>query len=179
MNTAQSLLLVAPGELRWVTQDLPPLGPRDLLIETQAGAISLGTEVAHYLGTSRNATPPRYPSMTGYESVGVVLARGEATRRVQVGDRIVAPYGHRTHAVIPEEKAIVVPARLSDELAVLVILSGDVATGIHKLGVATREPVLVTGAGAIGLLAVFVLTTLGASAVDVVEPLAQRRALAT
>ena len=41
--------------LRWVTQDLPPLGPRDLLIETRSGAISLGTELPHYLGTSRNA----------------------------------------------------------------------------------------------------------------------------
>jgi alcohol dehydrogenase len=116
--------------------------------------------------------------MTGYENVGIVIALGPEAGRVRVGDRVVVTYGHRTHAVIPEGKAIVVPHGISDELAMLLILSGDVATGIRKLGEAIREPVLVTGAGAIGLLAVFVLTALGALAVDVVEPQADRRALA-
>jgi alcohol dehydrogenase len=175
---SRSLLLAAPRQLQWVARELPPLGPHDLLIETRAGAISIGSELPHYRGTSRNSAPATYPRMTGYENVGIVLARGAAVRRVRVGDRVVSFYGHRTHAVVPERKAIVVPPQLDDALALLLILSGDVATGVRKLGPARREPVLVTGAGAIGLLSVFVLTALGAPVVAVVEPRAARRALA-
>jgi alcohol dehydrogenase len=176
---ARSLLLTAPRQLRWVDDDLPPLGPRDLLVETRTGAISMGTELPLFAGIGRATDAPRsYPRMTGYESVGVVIARGTGVRRVRVGDRVVATYGHRTHAVVPAARAVVVPAALGDALAVLTILSGDVATGVRKLGPALRGPVLVTGAGTIGLLAVFVLTALGAPAVDVVEPRPERRALA-
>ncbi|MBD0323981.1 MAG: hypothetical protein ICV72_11440, partial [Aldersonia sp.] len=109
--------------------------------------------------------------MTGYESVGIVLERGVDVRRVRVGDRVVGFYGHRTHAVVAERKVIVVPPALPDELAIRAILSCDVAAGIAKLGEGIAEPVLVTGAGAIGLLAVFVLLRRGAPAVDVIEPL--------
>lgn len=174
----RSLLLVAPRRLVWTTDELPPLGPDELLVRTRVGAVSIGTEVPLYRGDSRNSAPATYPRMTGYESVGIVLARGANVRRVQVGDRIVGSYGHRTHAVVPERKAIVVPHSLSDELAILAILSCDVAAGIAKLGDVTREPVLVSGAGAIGLLAVFVLLRRGAPAVDVIEPRPERRAAA-
>ncbi len=171
---SQSLLLTAPERVEWVEQDLPVLGSHDLLVETRAGAISIGTELPQYRGVARGGRTS-YPRMTGYESVGTVVARGDAVRRVRVHDRVVGVYGHRTSAVIPEGRAIVVPPEIGDELAVLLILSGDVATGVRKLEAALRGSVLVTGTGAIGLLAVFVLKALGTPAVDVVEPLAERR----
>jgi alcohol dehydrogenase len=68
-----------------------------------------------------------------------------------------------------------VPEDVSDGLALLAILSCDVAKGIRKVAPSPEEPVLVTGAGAIGLLTVFVLRAYGTRNVDVVEPLAQRR----
>lgn len=176
--TGRALLLIAPRQLRWVEEVLPPIGPHDLLVETRVGAVSLGAELPQYRGDARSSAPLSYPRMTGYESLGIVLARGAMVREVQVGQRVVACYGHRTHAVIPANRVIVVPRDVSDELALLVILSGDVATGVRKLGPILHEPILVTGAGAIGLLAVFVLAALGASAVDVIEPQSDRRAKA-
>jgi alcohol dehydrogenase len=115
--------------------------------------------------------------MTGYENVAVVRACGAAVRHLRPGDRVVATYGHRSHAVIPAHKAVPVPEGIADELAILNVLSGDVATGIARLGT-PPESVLVTGAGAIGLLAVFVLRALGVAHIDVVEPDAGRRDLA-
>jgi alcohol dehydrogenase len=175
---SQSLMLVAPHQMSWIEQDLPPVGPRDLLVETSLGAISIGAELPQFRGDARSIVPERYPRMTGYESLGIVRERGAAVRRFKVGDRVVASYGHRTHAVVPIKHAIRVPPDIGDELAVLVILSGDVAAGIRKLGPALKGSVLVTGAGAIGLLAVFVLTALGAPVVDVVEPRAVQREMA-
>lgn len=173
----QSLFLHAPHDLRWVAAPLPTLGPDDLLVTTLAGAISSGTELPLYAGTARNAGPPAYPLMTGYESLAVVRARGSAVQGHPVGSRIVSTYGHRDHAIVPAQKAIPVPTGISDEAALLLILSGDVATGIRRLG-PTPASALVTGAGTIGLLAVFVLAALGTPVVDVVEPDRRRHAIA-
>lgn len=176
---SHALVVTAPRTLQWVEEELPPVGPNDVLVETSSGAISIGAELPEYRGDARSNAPATYPRMTGYESLGVVRARGTAVRQVQVGDRVAAFYGHRTHMVTPVDRVIPVPPDIRDELALLLILSGDVATGVRKLGPALREPVLITGAGAIGLLAIFVLTALGAPAVDVIEPQARRRTMAT
>lgn len=175
---ARSLLLHAPERLVWVAERLPPPGPREILIETTVGAISGGTELPLYRGTSRDLVAPHFPRMTGYESVGIVRARGAAVEHPALGARVVATYGHRTGAIVPAAEAVPIPGTIDDATALLLILSGDVATGIGKLGTSPREPILVTGAGTIGLLAVFTLARLGATAIDVIELQANRRDLA-
>lgn len=101
-----SLLLMAPGQLAWVAETLPLLKADEVLVQTKAGAISIGTELPQYLGTARSTTLPHYPKMTGYESIGTVIACGSAIQRLRLGDRVVAFYGHRTHAIVPEAKVI-------------------------------------------------------------------------
>jgi alcohol dehydrogenase len=174
----RSLLLTGPRQLAWVADELPAPGPREVLVRTTTGAVSIGTELPQYLGTEREIVARRYPRMTGYESVGEVIACGVEVEGLAPGDRVVAFYGHRTHALVPEARAIRVSAGISDPLALLVILTCDVAKGIRKLAPRQDEPALVTGAGAIGLLTLWVLRAYGARAVDVVEPLLGRRELA-
>lgn len=174
----RSLLLTGPERLEWVEEELPPLQPDELLIQTDAGAISIGAELQQYRGNARHSAPARYPHMTGYESVGKVIACGAQVQRFSLGDRVVAFYGHRTHGIIAEARAIQVPEGVSDALALLAILTCDVAKGIRKLAPQYDQAVLVNGAGAIGLLTLFLLRAIGVQAVDVVEPLAERRARA-
>jgi alcohol dehydrogenase len=174
----QSLLLVAPRQLEWVTEELPPLRPNEVLVQTTAGAISIGSELPRYCGTARSTQPASYPQMTGYESTGTIVACGSAVQRLRIGERVVAFYGHRTHAIVPEAKAIAVPAGISDALALLAILTCDVSKGIRKVSIKTGELVLLTGAGAIGLLTIFILKAMGIEAIDIVEPRAERQTLA-
>lgn len=174
----RSLLLTGPRRLEWATEGLPPPSSEEVLVRTDAGSISIGSELPLYRGDARSVSPIRYPLMTGYENVGVVVECGDDVRNVRPGQRVFASYGHRTHGVLPEEKVVEVPEDVSDGLALLAILSCDVAKGIRKVAPSPEEPVLVTGAGAIGLLTVFVLRAYGARDVDVIEPLAQRRTLA-
>lgn len=108
----------------------------------------------------------------------MVTACGAAVEGVAVGDRVVAFYGHRTLGIVPARKAIQVPAGVSDAVALLAILTCDVAKGIRTLAPKPEEPTLITGAGAIGLLTLWVLRAYGVLAVDVTEPSAERRALA-
>jgi alcohol dehydrogenase len=90
----------------------------------------------------------------------------------------VAFYGHRTLGVVLERNAVKIPGSIPDTLALLAVLTCDVAKGVRKLAPQPEEPVLVTGAGAIGLLTLWVLRAYGVQRVDIVEPRAERRALA-
>ena len=156
----KSLLLAAPRQLEWVSEDLPPLQPHEVLIQTTAGAISTGSELPIYCGTARSTEPIRYPRMTGYESTGVVIGCGSNVKRFQVGDRVIAFYGHRTCAIVSGAKAIAVPDNVPDALALLSILTCDVSKGIRKVAPQPDESVLITGAGTIGLLTIFMLKAL-------------------
>lgn len=174
----QSLLLVAPEHLEWAAEELPLLQSDEILVRTTSGAISIGAELPQYCGIARHSEPARYPRMTGYESVGTIIACGSAVERLHIGERVVAFYGHRTHGIVPERKAIPVPDDISDALALLTILTCDVTKGIRKIAPAQNEPVQVTGAGAIGLLTIFMLKTSGEYSIDVLEPQAERRVMA-
>jgi alcohol dehydrogenase len=178
MLTSSSLMLTAPRTLEWTKEMLADPGPEDVVIQTTSGAISSGSEIPQYLGTNRGLAPARYPRMTGYESIGRVLQCGAAVVDIGVGDRVVAFYGHRTHAVVPAASVIGVPDGISDALALLAILSCDVAKGVRKLTPLPEQLVAISGAGTIGLLTLFMLTALGCYQVDVFEPLPERRELA-
>src|SRR5260370_34084576 len=174
----KSLLLTAPGQLEWVNENLPPLQPHEVLIQTTTGAISIGSELPLYCGTARSTEPIRYPRMTGYESAGVVIGCGSNVKRFQVGDRVIAFYGHRTHSMVSAAKAIAVPDNVPDALALLSILTFDVSKGIRKVDPQPDESVLITGAGTIGLLTTFMLKAFGVQIIDIVEARAERRTMA-
>ena len=174
----QSLLLTAPNHLEWISEKLPPPQPDEVLVRTTAGAISIGAELPQFRGIARGRKSAHYPRMTGYESVGKIVACGEAVERLHIGDRVVAFYGHRTHALVREAKAIIVPGEIPDSIALLVILTCDVTRGIRKLTPMMEHSILVTGAGTMGLLTVFMLKALGLHAIDIVEPRIERHELA-
>jgi alcohol dehydrogenase len=175
---ARSLLLTGPRTLTWVASEIPPPAPGEVLIRTHAGAVSIGSELPLYRGVARTSAPVTYPRMTGYESLGTVLALGANVQKLRIGDRAVGFYGHRTAAVIPESKAIRVPETVSDRLALLAILSCDAAKGVQRMRPWLDEPVLITGLGVIGALTLFLLRAVGNRIVDVIEPRPERRALA-
>lgn len=175
---ARSLLLTAPRQLEWVTETLPALQPDEILVQTTTGAISIGAELAQFRGTYRGSHASHFPRMTGYESVGSILACGEAVQNLHVGQRIVSFYGHRTHAIIPTNKAIPVPDNIPDALTLLAILTCDACKGIYKVAPQPDEAVLITGAGAIGLLTLAMLQARGIQQVDIVELNEHRRKLA-
>ena len=177
-SSAQLLLLQAPRQLAWVCEPLPDLGPHDLLPHTRTGAISLGTELPLYLGKSRGVHQPEYPFMTGYETVAEVIACGPAVQSVSVGDRVVAFYGHRTAAVVPEARVVPIPPSVPDMLAVLLILACDTAKGLSKVALHAQSRVVITASGTIGLLTLFNRHARGLRDIVVIDPVAHRRTVA-
>jgi alcohol dehydrogenase len=178
-RTTRRLTLTAPGKLTWITELLPPVGEDEVLLQTLSTAISIGCELPVYRGTARASRPAHYPQGMGYENVSRVVACGSSAQNIQPGNRVVAFYGQQTFAVVPVRKVIHVPEEISDELALLSILTCDTAKGVRKLDPDPAEDILVTGTGAIGLLTLFVLRAYGHESIDVVEPLIEQHALAS
>ena len=174
----RSLLLTDPRQLTWIEEEIPLSHPDQVLVRTRSGAVSVGTELPIYRGMHRGYSQITYPYMTGYESLGEVVTAGAEVQGLATGDRIVAFYGHCTHAVLPAEHVIPVPADISEAAALLTILACDTAKGVAKVNVRHEDRVLVIGAGTIGLLTVFNLTSRDIQHVDVIEPKPHRRELA-
>ena len=153
----ERLQVTAARSVTWTRHHLPPVQTHELLVRTIAGAISIGAELPQVRGDDPTDPAPVYPKETGYESYATVIAVGNQVTRFQVGDRLLAFYGHQDIALVDEAKAIPVPNGVSAKLALLNILSCDAAKGVRKLAPKPTDSVLVTGMGVIGLLTVFYL----------------------
>ncbi|MDX1258799.1 zinc-binding alcohol dehydrogenase [Exiguobacterium sp. K1] len=153
----ERLQVTAARSVTWTRHHLPPVQAHELLVRTIAGAISIGAELPQVRGDDPTDPAPVYPKETGYESYATVIAVGNQVTRFQVGDRLLAFYGHQDIALVDEAKAIPVPNGVSAKLALLNILSCDAAKGVRKLVPKPTDSVLETGMGVIGLLAVFYL----------------------
>lgn len=178
MTIAKSLYLTQKHKLTWQDETLSDLEAHEVLLETLYGAVSLGTELPQYKATERSDEPLTFPRMTGYESFARVVAIGDAVTKFKVDDRVVAFYGHRSHAILHEDRPIPAPKDIAPEMALSVILTCDVTKGIRKVSPTSEDKVLIAGCGAIGLFTLVMLQGHGVTNIGVVEPDAGRRELA-
>lgn len=149
------------------------------------------------LHTFRGETAPLVGTTPGHELVGEVAALGEGVSNVAVGARVaVEPYfscgvcqqcrrgrdqlcakrrllgfglpgGMGPFVVAPAARLHPLPERLPWQTAALTEPLAIVLTGMRRAGPLLGQRVLVIGAGTIGLLAAFVASAAGASAVAV------------
>jgi len=180
----------------------PVPGPGEVLLRVRRTGIC-GSEL-HYTADTRRAVPPDH--VLGHEVCGEVVALGEGVSRYRPGDRVVPmpmtgcracaaclagmPHrcpsarmdvvrGYAEYTRAGALESIRVPDTLGDDEAALVEPLAVGLQGIRKTGLQPGDSVLVTGAGPIGLAAVFWARRLGAGRVVVLARSARRRALAT
>jgi 2-desacetyl-2-hydroxyethyl bacteriochlorophyllide A dehydrogenase len=182
-------------------QDPMEPGPREVRVHAVLSAISHGTELSLYRGTSAFAdrvfdrslrtfvaspagTRP-YPAPLGYEMVGRVEAVGEKVTELEVGELVHAGTPHREDVVIDLDLAaratyplVKLPEGGAPERWLFLSLGAVALVALHDAEMRLGDHVVVVGAGAIGLLLVQMVRLAGARRVTVVEPLADRRELA-
>jgi alcohol dehydrogenase len=170
------LLLEFPYRVGWFESELPPPQPEEVLVKTMFSSISTGSELAQFKGEDPIAAGRPLPRKLGYENVAEVMLCGSQVQEFRPGAYVVGTYGHRDYALVPARHLIPIPQPAP--AALLVILGSDTAKGITKLELGLRSPLLVMGAGAVGLLTLFNLAARGYRMIDVVEPELARLALA-
>lgn len=192
--------LVGPRELQYREYDEPPLGADEIRARAVLSGISHGTELNLYRGTApfhdKRFDPDlrlfvddpgggMYPADLGYEWVGRVTEVGAGVDRFAPGDLIHLPFPHReTHTVRPADLTMIgrvepLPDTLTPEAAITLALAGVALQAVHDAHIKLGDRVAIFGMGVIGLLAVQLARLNGALWIDVVDPLPERRALAT
>jgi threonine 3-dehydrogenase len=185
---------------------VPAYGPTDVLIRVRKTGIC-GTDQHIWNWDPWAAARVRPPCIIGHEFMGVVAATGDLVKTVAVGDR-VSGEGHiadgtcllcRTgqphicadvkvigvdrdgcfadYIAMPESNVWKLDAAVPDAWAAIFDPFGNAVHTVSEAHVSLKS-VLITGAGAIGLMSVAVAAAAGASKIIAVDPNTHKLALA-
>ena len=105
MQNATRVVMPKPYEVITETYKIGSPGQGQVLIATEASAISAGTELAVYTGIHQwlndpTRTWPRFPFVPGYAGVGRIAAVGAGVDGLAEGDRVVWDARHESHALV-------------------------------------------------------------------------------
>src|SRR5689334_906870 len=179
----KQLWITGPFEVSVREFDLPETPPNGMVIvETDRTLISAGTELAIVMGThigfTTGAAWPRYPMALGYTAVGRVAAVGEGVEAIRVGQRVLAPTPHASHALASAAALEPVPDAVLPEAALLAHLANIPLNGLRLAAPRLGEGAIVFGQGLIGGLAARLARLHGCRPVLGVDPLPERRRIA-
>src|SRR5256885_11437303 len=99
---ARQVVILEPYTVAVREVDLPAPAANQVLVATEASAVSAGTELAVYTGTHQWLKDPtlpdwKFPFRPGYSAAGTGVAVGSAITDWQPGDRVSYP-GHHASA---------------------------------------------------------------------------------
>ena len=187
MTTAQRVVMPRPYEVTVESFEVPVPGPGQVLVETEASAISPGTELAVYTGIHQwlndpTRTWPRFPFVPGYSAVGRVAAVGEGVESLAAGDRLVWPGRHESHALLTPADSNVTIWRISPQVhapvAALALITRFPLTALVRAEQMLGQSVAVMGLGTIGQITLRLFSAAGAYPLIGIDPIQQRRVVA-
>src|SRR5437764_4119893 len=183
MKTRQVFLL-EPFKVVVRDTDLPSPAPDQILVATEASAVSAGTELAVYTGTHQWLKDPglpdwKFPFRSGYSAAGTVVAVGPGVRGWQPGDRVSYPGNHASAELLTlgHERGRLwkLPPGLDFEKAALAcILRYGMGASI-RAGLTLGRSFAVLGLGMIGQAALRCAMAAGASPVIGIDSVKMRR----
>jgi 2-desacetyl-2-hydroxyethyl bacteriochlorophyllide A dehydrogenase len=180
-------VMPGPYQITYESFEVPAPGPGQVLIETEASAISAGTELAIYTGIHQwlgdpSRAWPKFPFVPGYSGVGRIAAVGAGVEAFAPGDRVVWAGRHETHTLldITEEQAPIwhIGAEVSAPSAACAMLARFPLTALVQSGQMLGQSVAVLGLGLIGQITLRLFSAAGAYPLIGIDPLARRREFA-
>jgi 2-desacetyl-2-hydroxyethyl bacteriochlorophyllide A dehydrogenase len=102
---ARQVVIVEPYRVAVREVELPPPAANQILVATEASAVSAGTELAVWTGTHQWLKDPnlpdwKFPFRPGYSAAGVVVAVGSEVSGWKPGDRVSYPGNHASAALL-------------------------------------------------------------------------------
>ena len=176
-----------------------PLGKNQIRAKTLCSAISHGTEMSFYKGTSPFFARKKddktgifidagenekwtYPVRTcdpgvwymGYSAVGEITEVGEDVKTLKIGDMIYASAPHQSQIICDENSALLIPSGINPENAVVLTNLQTTYNGILDTSIKLGDTVVVSGLGVLGQLLVQMVKMSGATTVIGVDTLQKR-----
>lgn len=156
----------------------------EVIVKTEFTAISAGTERANIIGEKnihgiKELCNADFPRTSGYSGVGIVAAKGEKVKNVDIGDRVIICFGkHKQYNIIKESNVVKIPAEgISSQQAALIVISTFSMLGVRKTRLEIGETAMVMGMGILGLIAVQIYRACGAAPIIAVDLNKERRKL--
>lgn len=159
----QAIVFPAANQVEIQSYDLPQLRADEVLIRTEYSGISQGTEIWALTGERPEL---KFPTVPGYQSVGVVEKLGADASAFEIGQRVLfrssrlpehfSPTwmgAHVSHAIVTSQgdrAPIVITENCDPIAATLAALPAVSLRGINMLNINIGDLVVVTGQGLIG-----------------------------
>src|SRR5262245_26812050 len=184
---ARQAVIREPFQVEVREVELPPPAPNQILVTTEASAVSPGTELAVWTGTHQWLKDPalpdwKFPFRPGYSAAGTVAAVGAEVRGWQPGDRVSYPGNHASAELltIGHERGRLwkLPPGLAADRAALACIARYGLGAAIRVGPTLGRSAAVLGLGVIGQFALRCLIAAGAHPVVGIDAVAMRRAAA-
>ena len=181
---ARQAVIVEPFSAAVREVELPAPAANQILVQTEASAISAGTELAVWTGTHQWLKDPnlpdwKFPFRSGYSAAGTVVAVGSDVKDWKPGDRVSYPGNHASHELltIGHERGRLwkLPAGLSADKAAWACISRYGFGASVRAGLTLGRSAAVLGLGVIGQFALRCLQAAGAYPVVGIDSVAMRR----
>ncbi len=162
-----------------------PVGPNEVLVQTECTFISAGTELANFTGLDPGVHVPgswnQFPARPGYANCGRVIELGANVETLTVGDRVFTQRKHVSHHLVdvndPDTIVVPVPDDVPSDLAAAVRMGMVAITAPQVADNRVNDWVVVFGLGLVGNLAAQLFQIEGARVIGV-DPVPARRQLA-
>ena len=193
-QTMKLLQIVAPGEVEWRDAPIPQPGENEVLVKV-LGVTTCPHWDIHVLGGVpmfpwRELVYPYTPGQPGHEALGEVVALGTGAVGPKVGTRVACwkDQGHdregcyAQYVVMDAENVIEVPPDLAPQAIAPLELAMCVQVSFDRLGwldAVQGKRFGVSGLGPAGLVAVQMARAYGAREIVGIDPLPDRRKLAS
>ena len=181
---ARQAVIREPFQVEVREVELPAPAANQILVATEASAVSAGTELAVYTGTHQWLKDPnlpdwKFPFRSGYSAAGSVVAVGSDIKDWRPGDRVSYPGNHASAELltIGHERGRLwkMPAGLTAEKAALGCISRYGLGASVRAGITLGRSAAVLGLGIIGQFALRCLMAAGANPVIGIDAVRMRR----
>jgi 2-desacetyl-2-hydroxyethyl bacteriochlorophyllide A dehydrogenase len=184
---ARQAVIREPFQVEVREIDLPAPAASQILVESEASAVSPGTELAVYTGTHQWLKDPnlpdwKFPFRSGYSAAGRVVAVGKDVTGWQPGDRVSYPGNHASAELLTlgHERGRLwrLPAHLEAHKAAVACIARYGLGASIRAGITLGRSAAVLGLGIIGQFSLRCLIAAGAQPVIGIDSVKMRRAAA-
>jgi 2-desacetyl-2-hydroxyethyl bacteriochlorophyllide A dehydrogenase len=181
---ASQILITEPYRVEVRQVELPAPAADQILVQTEASAVSAGTELAVYTGSHQWLKDPslpdwKFPFRPGYSAAGRVVAVGSAVEGWQPGDRVSYPGNHASAELLTlgHERCRLwrLPERVDAETAATACIARYGMGAAIRAGITLGRSAAVLGLGVIGQFALRCLIAAGAHPVIGIDGVRMRR----
>jgi 2-desacetyl-2-hydroxyethyl bacteriochlorophyllide A dehydrogenase len=181
---ARQAVIREPFQVEVREVDLPPPAANQILVETEASAVSPGTELAVYTGTHQWLKDPnlpdwKFPFRSGYSAAGKIVAVGKDVTGWQPGERVSYPGNHASAELLTlgheRGKLWKLPANLEAPKAAVACIARYGLGASIRAGITLGRSAAVLGLGIIGQFSLRCLIAAGAQPVIGIDSVKMRR----